>query len=455
MFRSHNAKFFLNNGANIFKKRAYSSQAKTSPLKSIKKSTLAIAGSIFLAGSLYYGFNSRSAIHEYVVCPLVRICTPDAENGHKFGIWCFKVGLAPWLYFDKDDECLNVDVFGKKLTNPVGCAAGLDKDGDGLDGILNLGFGAHEVGSVTPKPQPGNPKPRFFRLPDDDAVINRYGFNSQGHENLLNALKKRVNKFMKKAGIDPQFMNEDDMETLRNTNLSLNKDKFLQINLGKNKTGNEYEDYLKGVENFQKYADVLVINVSSPNTPGLRDLQNEARLTDLLSAIVKKRDQQVSQGTALLPVNNDHKPPVLVKIAPDLSEVELKSIVASAKESKIDGIIVSNTTIARPDSLKSDFDLKSQSGGLSGKPLKPISLRALKIVAQEAKGSGLTLVGCGGISSGKDCIEFAKAGATYIELYTSFAYSGPPLVARIKDEITAELKKEGKTWMQIIGEDLE
>ncbi|XBW37480.1 hypothetical protein QEN19_003061 [Hanseniaspora menglaensis] len=461
MFRQNGTRFLHNSSAALFRnqtKAAFSSPKRTissnSSIQGTNRLLFGIFGTLFVSGSLYYGFNSRSAIHEYIVCPLVRVLTPDAEDGHKFGIWCFKNGLTPWLYFDKDDSSLEVNVFGKKLTNPLGCAAGLDKDGEGLDAILNLGFGSHEVGSVTPKPQDGNAKPRFFRLPEDDAVINRYGFNSKGHEFLIEGLKKRVSNFFKKNNIDPEFMNEQDIDTLKKTNLSLNDNKFLQINLGKNKTGNEYEDYLTGVENFQKYADVLVINVSSPNTPGLRDLQNESRLTNLLSAIVEKRDSQISQGSALLSVKNEHKPPVLVKIAPDLSEIELKSIVSSAKNAKVDGIIVSNTTIQRPDHLKSKEGLRKETGGLSGKPLKPIALKALKIVATEAQGSGLVLVGCGGISTGKDCIEFAKAGATYIELYTSFAYTGPPLVARIKDEITAELKKEGKTWMQIIGEDI-
>lgn len=459
MFRQQGNRILFNS-SNILKNRsksAFSSKrcaSSSSFLKSTNKLALGLFGTIFISGSLYYGLNSRSAIHEYVVCPLVRLFTPDAEDGHKFGIWCFKVGLTPWLYFDKDEACLEVDVFGKKLTNPLGCAAGLDKDGDGLDAILNLGFGAHEVGSVTPQPQDGNARPRFFRLPEDDAVINRYGFNSKGHEYLVASLKKRISKFFTSKNIDPEFLNGQDIETLKNTNLSLKDNKFLQINLGKNKTGNEYEDYLKGVENFQKFADVLVINVSSPNTPGLRDLQSESKLTNLLTAIVDKRDSQISQGSALLSVKNEHKPPVLVKIAPDLSEEELKSIVQSAKTSKVDGILVSNTTIQRPDNLKSPEGLKTETGGLSGKPLKPISLKALRIVAKEAQGSNLVLVGCGGISTGKDCIEFAKAGATYVEMYTSFAYTGPPLVARIKDEITAELKKEGKTWMEIVGEDL-
>ncbi|KAL6937781.1 Dihydroorotate dehydrogenase (quinone), mitochondrial [Hanseniaspora osmophila] len=418
------------------------------PLKSsvaAPKFILYAAGAVGLSGLAFYGLNARSSFHEYVLCPIIRILTPDAENGHKIGILCFKYGLTPWLFFDKDDKSINVEVFGKTLTNPVGCAAGLDKDADGVDGIFNVGFGYHEVGSITPKPQPGNPRPRFFRLPQDDAVINRYGFNSKGHNNAFDNLIARVSKFLK------SYKSKQEKDEI--TNMSLYKNKFLGINLGKNKTGDEVQDYLEGVDKFQSLADVLVINVSSPNTPGLRDLQAESKLTNLLTQIVDKRDSLISRGNAL--GAKEHKPPVLVKIAPDLTEPELASIVQSAKDSKIDGIVVSNTTIQRPSSLlTADDSLKNQTGGLSGKPLKPLSLKALRTVARYSKDSGLVLVGCGGISTGKDAIEFAKAGATFVQLYTSFAYSGPPLVARVKDEITAELAKEGKTWMQIIGEDV-
>lgn len=406
-------------------------------LKPLQLTALLLAGS---AGYLYF-MNARSAIHEYVVCPVVRLITPDPENGHKLGIWCFKWGLSPKLYFDKDPESLHVNVFGTTMTNPIGCAAGLDKDAEAIDGIMPTGFGYMEVGSVTPVAQPGNPRPRFFRLPADDAVINRYGFNSSGHDVVYNNLMKRVNKFLNSYFGDKSI-----------DKLSLYKDNLLAVNLGKNKNGDEVKDYLKGVEKFQSLADVLVINVSSPNTPGLRDLQNEAKLTNLLSEIITKRDSQSNKPNALGKQN--HKPPVLVKIAPDLTEPELQSIVEAAKKSKVDGIIVSNTTIQRPNTLKTqDETLRNQVGGLSGKPLKPFALKAMKAVSKYAKDSDLVLVGCGGISSGKDAIEFAKAGATFVQLYTSYAYVGPALIARIKDEVAEELKKEGKTWMEIIGED--
>ena len=422
-FFAHNAKMPLRSGFNAGKFVLYS------------------AGLIGGGFAGLYVLNSRSAIHEYLLCPLLRLVTPDAETGHKIGILCLKWGLAPKLLFDKDDEVLKVNVFGTTMTNPIGCAAGLDKNGEAIDGILQSGFGYHEIGSITPLPQPGNPKPRFFRLPQDDAVINRYGFNSSGHAAVQATVSERVANYLKSY-----FFKDNSIDKL-----SLYKQKLLAINLGKNKTGDEVKDYLRGVESFQSLADVLVVNVSSPNTPGLRDLQSESKLTDLLSQVVDKRNSLVDAGNQL--GAKTHRPPILVKIAPDLTEPELQSIAEAAKKSKVDGIIISNTTIQRPDSLiTQDQDLKSQAGGLSGKPLKELSLKCLSSIYKYTKDSDLTLVGCGGISSGKDALDFARAGATFVQLYTSFAYKGPGVVAKIKDEVTEQLKNEGKTWMQIIGE---
>ncbi|ONH67920.1 Dihydroorotate dehydrogenase (quinone), mitochondrial [Cyberlindnera fabianii] len=418
--------------------RTFATQSKQSARPVLRSSILGnpfYLGATIIGGGLFtlYCFDVRSSIHEYVFCPIIRSLT-SAEDGHTLGIWLMKNGLSPREWFANDDDVLKVNVFGKTLDNPVGLAAGLDKNGEAIDALFGSGFGYVEIGSITPLPQPGNPKPRFFRLPKDDAVINRYGFNSDGHLEVVVRLKKRLEKYIRKNG-------ENSVK-----NLSLNDGKVLAINLGKNKTGEEVEDYVKGVENFNEFADVLVINVSSPNTPGLRNLQGEGKLTTLLKSVISKRD-------ALVPVHNKTTP-VLVKVAPDLDESEIASIVKSAKESKINGIIISNTTIQRPDTLVSSPSVSSEVGGLSGKPLKPLSLKALKTAAKYAKGSDLILVGCGGISSGKDALGFGKAGAKYIELYTAFAYKGPGLIAKIKDELTEELKKEGKTWEQIVGEDL-
>ncbi|EMG49600.1 URA9 Dihydroorotate dehydrogenase [Candida maltosa Xu316] len=424
--------------------RGFKSSSKQ-PLKSsfVPSPIVWATGLALAAVGGYYALDSRSAIHEYVLCPIIRTFT-DGEQGHKLGIFFMKYGLAPRLMDEgKNDQSdvLGVKVFGHNLKNPIGLAAGLDKDAEAIDSLFNCGFSYVEVGSVTPEPQPGNPQPRFFRLPKDDAVINRYGFNSSGHFNVLATLKLRFNKFLTK------FQTHHSSDDKPESN-AFQEGKLLGINLGKNKFGDEVSDFVKGVERLGPYADVLVINVSSPNTPGLRDLQSEAKLTNLLTTVVKERD---ILGKNLL----GEVPPVLVKVAPDLTEPEIESIANSAKEAKVDGIIISNTTIQRPTDklLTTDQKLINETGGLSGKPLKPIALKALKTLRKYTKDSDLVLIGCGGIASGKDALEFGKAGATFIELYTAFAYRGPGLVAKIRDELAQELRKEGKTWEQIIGED--
>ncbi|KAK6459534.1 dihydroorotate dehydrogenase [Scheffersomyces xylosifermentans] len=438
-----------------FRSSAFLSQLKSKIRTTTNASTTTLRSSIIptpialtigLAGAAvggYYLLDARSAFHEYVLCPLIRNAT-DGEQGHKLGILFMKFGLAPRLfneYATDHTDVLGVNVFGTRLRTPIGLAAGLDKDGEAIESLFNSGFSYVEIGSITPEPQPGNPKPRFFRLPRDEAVINRYGFNSSGHFNVIGTLKIRLAKLLNAFSTSHPGDEKPSSNAFR-------EGKLLGINLGKNKTGDEVEDYVKGVNRLSPYADVLVINVSSPNTPGLRDLQSEEKLTNLLSTVVKERD---SSGPNLL----GKLPPVLVKVAPDLTEPEIESIANSAKEAKVDGIIMSNTTIQRPVDrlLTTDSELINQAGGLSGKPLKPISLKALRTLRKYTKDSNLVLIGCGGISSGKDALEFGKAGATFIQLYTSFAYKGPGLPAKVRDELAAELKKEGKTWEQIIGED--
>lgn len=403
-------------------------------LRSLAQPVFAAAAAAAAAAGAFYVLDARAGVHEYVLCPLIRTFT-DAESGHRLGIQLMKYGLAPRLRGeDRRLEAelaplLGVDVFGTRMKSPIGLAAGLDKDGEAIDALFDTGFSYVEIGSITPEPQPGNPQPRFFRLPRDDAVINRYGFNSAGHLSVVAALAKRL------LGHAHAPAN------------SLRDGKLLAVNLGKNKTGDEVQDYVKGVRRLGPYADVLVVNVSSPNTPGLRDLQSELKLTHLLSTVVAERD-------ALGANKLGRKPPVLVKVAPDLSEPEIASIAASAKQANVAGIIISNTTVQRPANLyTTDQELIHQTGGLSGKPLKPLALQALRTLRKYTKDSDLVLVGCGGISSGQDALEFGKAGATFVELYTAFAYKGPGLPAKIRDELAELLIKEGKTWQQIIGQD--
>lgn len=432
----------------------HKSNTNNGPTTLLKKSSLSGGLALTLVGAAlasYYFFNAKSSFHEYVTCPLVRNLF-DAETAHRLVVKLMAYNVFPRLYEDIEDEenVLGVSLFNgtKFIKTPVGVAAGLDKNAEAIDSLFGTGFSYVEVGSITPLPQPGNPQPRFFRISKDEAVVNRYGFNSDGHWAVLSNLRIRLEKFLREHNLGEV--------AAAKTNNSLNDGKLLAVNLGKNKTGDEVNDYKLGVARFGPYADVLVINISSPNTPGLRDLQKKEKLVNLLNVVVEERNKINLGNSPLWKLQNTtSKPPVMVKIAPDLSETEIKSIAESVNEAQIDGIIISNTTIQRPTIYASPADpTLKEAGGLSGKPLKPISLKALKTFAKYNKDPKLTIVGCGGISSGKDAIEFAKAGASFIQLYTSFAYRGPGLVSKINEEIKEELKKENKTWQEIIGADL-
>lgn len=388
----------------------------------------------------FYTVDSRSAIHQYIALPILRLCT-DAETSHRLGIEILANGLSP-KQRQEDNEIdpqhlLEVTLFANSkrpltLRTPLGVAAGLDKHGEAIDGLFGLGFSYVEVGSVTPLAQDGNPKPRFFRLPKDDAVINRYGFNSEGHFAVMGRLKQRL---MTALG--------HEVPAIDSKRHSLDDNKVLAVNLGKNKTGDEVSDYTQGVTRFANLSDALVVNVSSPNTPGLRDLQGEEKLAHLLTAVVAERNKVNFTNTYT---------PILVKIAPDLSESEIVSIAKAAKQSKIDGIIVSNTTIQRPEHLRSQKYISTETGGLSGAPLKPIALKAVRTLRKNV-GDELTIVGCGGISNGKDAVEFARAGATFVQVYTALAYQGPGLPVHMKQEIVKELN--GQKWVDIVGKDVD
>lgn len=350
---------------------------------------------------------------------------------------------------------------GLKLSNPIGLAAGFDKQAEAIDGLLNLGFGIVEIGSVTPEPQPGNEKPRYFRLTADRAAINRYGFNSEGHDVILGRLRERIQNWvlsssnLARSRIAVPDSNSETAQMLREADIntvlasdhvpkSLRPGQLLAVNLGKNKTSPEesVQDYVKGVEKLGEYADIIVVNVSSPNTPGLRDLQRKDILAGLMGKVVEARDRLST------------KVPVLVKISPDLDRKELHDIADAAISSGIQGLIVSNTTTSRPSSLLSKVEVTNEKGGLSGAPLKPLSLQAVQIIRKRV-GDKISIIGCGGIFSGEDALDFAKAGADAIELYTSFGYEGVGHPRRVKDELTAILKSQGKTWKQVIGNGLE
>ncbi|KAI9103237.1 Dihydroorotate dehydrogenase [Phlyctochytrium arcticum] len=384
--------------------------------------------------------DTRAGVYRWLVMPLVH-ATMDPEDAHKMAIWLGKHHLTPKDH-EADSPLLEMTIWGKKLSNPVGLAAGFDKNGEAIDAMFDIGFGAVEIGSITPLPQPGNPKPRMFRLQEDGAVINRYGFNSDGHASVEFRLKDRLRRYAHQHR--QVSSDQDSVKTAPSTFAnSLHERKLLGINLGKNKLSpaSSNEDYVRGVQDLGPFADYLVVNISSPNTPGLRALQRREPIEKLLVQAKFARDEYLP-----------HRPPLLVKIAPDLSDSEIEDISIVARNVGIDGIIIGNTTISRPPHLLSDKRLTTETGGLSGPPAHPLSLAVLRKIYALTDGQ-IPLIGCGGIRSAAEAIAFAKAGASMVQLYTGMAFAGPGLISEIKHDIVEELQRERTNWASIVGSD--
>ncbi|KIK20789.1 hypothetical protein PISMIDRAFT_681973 [Pisolithus microcarpus 441] len=414
----------------VLQRRTFASSVppSISPRSTLRTTSYAVLFAVSAGLFAAYYFDARSAIHRYVLTPVLRY-TFDAETGHKIAVKVLRSGLGPRDVV-KDDDVLRSEILGFDVSNPVGLAAGFDKDGEAIDGLFNLGFSWVEVGSVTPKPQPGNARPRVFHLPADSALINRYGFPSQGAAAVVSRLRARI----------PTFHDANEASTS-----ALRSGAVLAVNLGKNKTSSadSSEDFVSGVNTFGPYADVLVVNVSSPNTPGLRGLQNRELLESLLKDVAEARNALEPS-----PVTS-RRPRLVLKVAPDLEESQIAEMAEVIRNSDIDGVIVSNTTVARPSSLIDSN--KVETGGLSGRPLKPYTLRALKTLRAHLPAS-IPIIGCGGISSGADALEYGRAGASFVQLYTEFGYDGVGTCRRIKDELASLLKREGKTWGDVVNE---
>lgn len=328
----------------------------------------------------------------------------DPETAHRLAIRALQVTPLPAP--GADDPILKTRIAGLEMSNPVGLAAGLDKNGEALDGLSRLGFGAVECGSVTPRAQPGNPRPRLFRLSEDRAIINRMGFNNEGLEPFAARLARRPKR------------------TAIGANLGANKD-----------TEDKAADYVAGLKRLAGLADYFTINISSPNTPGLRALQGREALDDLLGRINEARP---SDGA-----------PIFLKIAPDLIGEEIGMIVEASLAHHIDALIVSNTTLERPASLKSGF--AGEAGGLSGAPLKPFAQKALEAAAEAAAGR-LPLIAVGGIESGADAWARIRAGASAVQVYSALIYNGPGLVSAIKRDLAARLRADGfATLSEAVG----
>ncbi|GLT30933.1 hypothetical protein SLA2020_057060 [Shorea laevis] len=362
----------------------------------------------------------------------------DAEVAHTLAVSAASRG---WVPREKrpDPPILGLDVWGRQFSNPIGLAAGFDKNAEAVEGLLGLGFGFVEVGSVTPVPQEGNPKPRIFRLHQEGAVINRCGFNSEG----IVAVAKRLGAQHGKRKLETSSTSSSaDDESKHGGKAGPG---ILGVNLGKNKTSEDAAaDYVQGVHTLSQYADYLVINVSSPNTPGLRMLQGRKQLKDLVKKVQAARDE--------MQWGEEGPPPLLVKIAPDLSREDLEDIAAVALALRLDGLIISNTTISRPDPVNKN-PAAAETGGLSGKPLFNLSTEILKEMYILTRGK-IPLIGCGGVSSGEDAYKKIRAGATLVQLYTAFAYGGPALIPQMKAELAECLERDGfKSIHEAVGAD--
>ncbi|KAL5993404.1 hypothetical protein ACLOJK_014328 [Asimina triloba] len=352
----------------------------------------------------------------------------DPEAAHRLAV---SAAARGWVPREKrpDSPLLGLELWGRKFSNPIGLAAGFDKNAEAVEGLLGLGFGFVEVGSVTPIPQEGNPKPRIFRLRQEGAIINRCGFNSEG----IVVVAKRLGAQHGKRKLDDTSSTSVTHDEVKHGGKA--GPGILGVNLGKNKTSEDASaDYVQGVHTLSQFADYLVINVSSPNTPGLRKLQGRNQLKDLVKKVQAARDemQWAEEGP----------PPLLVKIAPDLTKQDLEDIAAVVSLAlRLDGLIISNTTISRPDPVNKNA-LAEESGGLSGKPVFDLSTNVLKEMYALTRGK-IPLIGCGGVSSGEDAYKKIRAGATLVQLYTGFAYAGPALIPQIKAELAECLERDG------------
>jgi dihydroorotate dehydrogenase len=343
--------------------------------------------------------------------PLLRLM--DAEDAHGLAIRALK--LAPRVRRPDPDDGLAVRAFGLIFPNPVGMAAGFDKNAEVPDTLLRLGFGFVEAGTITPRPQRGNPRPRVFRLQADGGVINRLGFNSQGAEAVLKRLAARAEA----GGI-------------------------VGINVGANKDSpDRVADYVALIERFASVASYVTVNISSPNTPGLRALQQATALDDLLARVVDARERVAP---------NAGPTPVLLKIAPDLSLADLDDVVGIARSRRVDGMIVGNTTLARPPSLR-EAKLAKEVGGLSGRPLLPLATRMLAETYVRVE-DVFPLIGVGGIDSGAAALAKIRAGATLLQLYSALVFRGLGLVTEIKAALVAALDRERlDSLAELVGAD--
>lgn len=389
----------------------------------VLKNVLTASGLLAAGGAALYATADPARKFDLASRAGVLLRLLDPETAHNVGLAAARWGLFPRTD-QPDPESLRVNVWGRSFPNPIGLAAGFDKDAEVMEPMMGLGFGFVEVGSITPNPQPGNPQPRAFRIPDLKAVINRYGFNSKGAD----AAAANLEAFTRKAEADSQV-----------------KPGVLAVNLGKNKVSEDAAgDYSLGLFKLGRFADFVVINISSPNTPGLRSLQGRQQLEDLLRHVKGTRDR--------LEWGPRGPPPLVVKIAPDLTEQDKADLAAVVTKLGVDGLVVSNTTISRPAEVAA-HKVSEEAGGLSGPPLFEPSTQVLRDMYR-LTGGKVPIIGCGGVASGEDAYKKIRAGASLVEVYTALSYQGPRLVPAIKQELADCLERDGfKSVQDAVGAD--
>ncbi|CAK9295692.1 unnamed protein product [Gordionus sp. m RMFG-2023] len=398
------------------------------PFKKFKTISYVLSGAgiVFCGVCLYKG---NENFYKKIIMPVIFNLEP--ETAHALSINLLKWNIYPRMTITKSDM-LKVQYLGLDLANPIGLAAGCDKNGLVMKPFYQTGFSFIEVGSVTPLPQIGNPKPRIYRLIPDTAIINRLGFNNEGFD----VVYKRVKAFR-----DHMIQHFDDYG-----------DHKLGVNLGKNKASTSlYQDYIAGIRKFHSVTDYLVINISSPNTPGLRDIQREGFLEPLLFEINKTKNEIIKNQ------RNEKFPLIFLKISPDMNDSEndhVAQTVLKWNKHCIDGLIIANTTVSRPSELNSAPELINQAGGLSGKPLFDTSTNLIKQFYRKTQGK-IMIIGVGGVSNGQDAYDKIRSGASLIQLYTALLYQGPPVIPKILRELEALLKRDGYTHVsQAVGTDV-
>ncbi|KAJ2000730.1 Dihydroorotate dehydrogenase (quinone), mitochondrial [Coemansia thaxteri] len=385
-----------------------------------------------------YVTDSRAGVHKYITAPLMRQVL-DAEQAHGAAIFALKHGVCP-VDRGTDSSVLEIELWGKRVSNPIGLAAGFDKNAEAVDGLFGLGFGLVEVGSITPLAQEGNARPRVFRAAEHEAVVNRMGLPNCGAEESGARLRSR---FWRLVAAQSKRQGATVAEVAGASNRSGVEGRLLGVNVSKGKGADSasFDDYVRGLQSVGRYADYVVINVSCPNVRNMGAGTDAAVLGRTVAAVVAARNAMAG-----------FRPAVVLKIGPDSDVQQLRAVAQVALDSRVDGIIATNTTRQRPASAGSEGDAAAfaEEGGLSGAPLRDAALATTREMYRLTQGR-IPIIGCGGIRTASDALAFARAGASCVQVYTGMVYDGPGLAREIKDGVAQQLK--GRRWADVVGSD--